>query len=106
MIFIGPKAAYTGIPSARQGGKGKAARNRVKHMTVGTLAYLATIVYFALRSDATFHAGGGDDFDYAEFYRGLLMTMTEDATPEQLKELLLWWDRCIPVIVYIVPVLI
>ncbi|KIJ53754.1 hypothetical protein M422DRAFT_241997 [Sphaerobolus stellatus SS14] len=93
MIFIGPKAAYTGIPSAQQGGKGNAARNRVKHMTVGTLAYLATIVYFALRSDATFHAGGGEDFDYAEFYRGLVMTMTEDATPEQLKELLLWWDR-------------
>ncbi|KIJ50436.1 hypothetical protein M422DRAFT_245707 [Sphaerobolus stellatus SS14] len=87
MIFIGPKAAYTGIPSARQGGKGNAARNRVKHMTVGTLAYLATIIRCYLP------CGGGEDFDYVEFYRGLVMTMTEDATPEQLKERLLWWDR-------------
>ncbi|KIJ24723.1 hypothetical protein M422DRAFT_274447 [Sphaerobolus stellatus SS14] len=92
MIFIGPKATFDGVPAPRQGGKGNAAKNCVKHMTVGTLAYLMTIVYFALRSDTTFHAGGGESFDYAEFYRSLTMTMTKDASPEQLKDLLIWWD--------------
>ncbi|KIJ57375.1 hypothetical protein M422DRAFT_238967 [Sphaerobolus stellatus SS14] len=57
------------------------------------MAYLATLVYFALNSDATFYSGGGENFNYSEFYRGIITTLTDDASPEQLKELLLWWDQ-------------
>lgn len=50
-------------------------------------------VYYSLRSDSTFHAGGGEHFDYSEFYRGIVTTLTKDAPAAQLKELLLWWDK-------------
>ncbi|KIJ52681.1 hypothetical protein M422DRAFT_26246, partial [Sphaerobolus stellatus SS14] len=71
MIFIGPKAAYTGIPSARQGGKGNAARNRVKRKKNWDISLPRNHRVLCFKIRCYLPCGGGEDFDYVEFYRGL-----------------------------------
>ncbi|KAF8471549.1 hypothetical protein JB92DRAFT_1918791 [Gautieria morchelliformis] len=63
-------------------------------VTVPGLAYVATLVYFALGSQETFGAGGDDHmYDFYTFYRGLITFVNEDTPSAECNNLLAWWNQ-------------
>ncbi|KAF8526381.1 hypothetical protein JB92DRAFT_2805934 [Gautieria morchelliformis] len=93
MIFQGP-SAVDGRTSNKATKCGNALHHGMKSVTVNALAYIATLVYFALSSQEVFSAGGGDnEFDYYEFYRGLVATLEEEFSAEDRSQVIEWWNR-------------
>ncbi|KAF8515305.1 hypothetical protein JB92DRAFT_3156078 [Gautieria morchelliformis] len=93
MIFQGP-SAVDGHTSNKATKRGNALHHGVKSVTVNALAYIATLVYFALSSQEVFSAGGGDnEFDYYEFYRGLVATLEEEFSAKDRSQVIEWWNR-------------
>jgi Family of unknown function (DUF6698) len=79
-------------------------------VTTNVIAYVATIVrllliihscthfqlqlYFSLSSQEVFCArGSNSDFDYFEFYRGLIASIDEELSPFDCAEVLAWWNQ-------------
>ncbi|KAF8532286.1 hypothetical protein JB92DRAFT_3244319 [Gautieria morchelliformis] len=92
LIFQGP-SALDGHPSPNAK-RGNACLNGMKKVTVAALAYVATLVYFALSSQETFRPrGNGHTFDFYTFYSGLITCVNEDAMAKDHDAILLWWNK-------------
>ncbi|KAF8490296.1 hypothetical protein JB92DRAFT_3147897 [Gautieria morchelliformis] len=92
LIFQGP-STLDGHPSPNAK-RGNACINGMKKVTVAALAYVATLVYFALSSQEKFRPrGDGHTFDFYTFYCGLITCMNEDATAKDHDAILLWWNK-------------
>ncbi|KAF8572623.1 hypothetical protein K439DRAFT_1625646, partial [Ramaria rubella] len=93
MIFQGP-AAVNGQASGKSKKSGVARMNGMKQVTIPAIAYISTLVYFALRSQETFGAGtSAHEFDFFEFYRGLVTFLEKEAPQEECQEFLGWWNK-------------
>ncbi|KZV89953.1 hypothetical protein EXIGLDRAFT_771237 [Exidia glandulosa HHB12029] len=89
MLLHGPRALTPGAPI---GGRSNAVLNDMSEMTIPTICYAATLLYFALSSDTEFQpvpAPGG--FAYKAFYDGLKQHI-ESQPDERRQALLAWWN--------------
>ncbi|KAF8460696.1 hypothetical protein JB92DRAFT_3137451 [Gautieria morchelliformis] len=81
-------------PSRKVTRRGNARINHMTRVTVPALAYISTLVYFALGSQETFGPGGDTHtFNFFGFYRGLITCVNEDLPPADREAMLLWWNR-------------
>ncbi|KAI0039302.1 hypothetical protein FA95DRAFT_1599881 [Auriscalpium vulgare] len=101
-ILLGPSAADNdgdadgaGEPSSRSVGSSKprAAKWRIVHITPAAIAHMATLVHFALSSQATMAAGGdGGKWPYEQFYHHIVTFIERHMEDSDREELLAWWD--------------
>ncbi|KIJ50057.1 hypothetical protein M422DRAFT_65783 [Sphaerobolus stellatus SS14] len=94
MVFQGPSSVDGKGPSARATKKGNAERNSMIKITIPAIAYIATLVHFALDSTASFTAGGDHgNFDNNAFYRSIIDLLMVPPMAPFRKELLKWWNN-------------
>ncbi|KAF8525620.1 hypothetical protein JB92DRAFT_2701435 [Gautieria morchelliformis] len=95
LIFLGP-SALDSHPSHKATRRGNAHINHMTRVTIPALAYISTLVYFALGSQETFRPWGDTHmFNSFGFYRGLITCVNEDLPPTDREAMLLWWNRCV-----------
>ncbi|KAH9030355.1 hypothetical protein EDB85DRAFT_1891652 [Lactarius pseudohatsudake] len=96
-VFISPSSAKVANKSTRGG---NAALHNITSVTFESVAYVATLVRFALSNEPTFVPGGQDPvtgqqngFPYRDFYRELLVHKGFLDVEEELEGLLQWWNE-------------
>ncbi|KAH8981631.1 hypothetical protein EDB92DRAFT_1952984 [Lactarius akahatsu] len=96
-VFISPSSAKVANRSTRGG---NAALHNISWVTFESVAYIATVVRFALSNDPVFVPGGQDPvtgqqsgFPYRDFYRELLIHKGFLEVEEELELLLQWWNE-------------
>ncbi|KAH9009485.1 hypothetical protein EDB84DRAFT_1571192 [Lactarius hengduanensis] len=96
-VFISPSSAKVANRSMR---RGNAALHNITSVTFESVAYVATLVRFALSNEPTFVPGGQDPvtgqqngFPYCDFYRELLVHKGFLDVEEELEGLLQWWNK-------------
>ncbi|KAG8921385.1 hypothetical protein FRC02_000273 [Tulasnella sp. 418] len=98
-IFIAPSATIDNSgASSRSTRPGNAALNDMRSVTIPTIAYITTLVRFALSSDTSFTIKGRvprkGGFDYWSFYEGIIKTLRspsmKNSTTIEIMEL---WNR-------------
>ncbi|KAH9061822.1 hypothetical protein EDB83DRAFT_2675478 [Lactarius deliciosus] len=96
-VFISPSSAKVANRSTRGG---NALLHNISWVTFESVAYIATVVRFALSNDPVFVPGGQDPvtgqqsgFPYRDFYRELLIHKDFLQVEEELELLLQWWNE-------------
>ncbi|KAG8917209.1 hypothetical protein FRC01_002600, partial [Tulasnella sp. 417] len=92
-IFIGPSSADSQDTSSRSTRQGNAALNGMTKVSRETIAYIATMVRFALSSDESFGADPTRCFDIYAFYRSIVNMLEMPDIQTDVKELLEFWDQ-------------
>ncbi|KAG8952081.1 hypothetical protein FRC03_012272 [Tulasnella sp. 419] len=100
-IFFGPSSVNSDISDARTTRAGNAVLGCITSVTPAAIAYITTLVRFALSSDTTMTAGDKFKFSHCGFYRTLLEVM-DPLEPSSFRkkftgDLLKWWnEQCFP----------
>lgn len=92
-IFIGPSSADSQDTSSRSTRQGNAALNGMTKVTKEAIAYIATMVRFALSSDESFGADPTRCFDIHAFYRSIINMLELPDIQTDVKDLLEFWDQ-------------
>ncbi|KIJ30656.1 hypothetical protein M422DRAFT_267805 [Sphaerobolus stellatus SS14] len=93
MVFTGPSSVNGKGPSARATKKGNAQLNSMTKITIPSIAYVATLVHFALDSTLSFTTGGGHgNFDNNTFYHSIINLLMVPQMETINKTLLNWWN--------------
>ncbi|KAH6908698.1 hypothetical protein BKA70DRAFT_1103234, partial [Coprinopsis sp. MPI-PUGE-AT-0042] len=92
-IFTSPSSVDREPRATRSG---NARIHGMKNVTIPSLAYVATQVRFALSSSPTFSR---TDLvtDSERFYGSVIEVFTDCDYEENVRELLAWWDGCVPI---------
>ncbi|GJJ14859.1 hypothetical protein Clacol_009127 [Clathrus columnatus] len=94
MVFHDPSNVNGRGPSARATKKGNAQLNNMRKVTVPSIAYIATLVRFALDSAPTFSPGGAHGtFNYQAFYTSMIDLLSMTQLNAFRENLLTWWNQ-------------
>ncbi|KAJ3509290.1 hypothetical protein NMY22_g16344 [Coprinellus aureogranulatus] len=88
-VFTSPSSVEQDTRATRSG---NAELHGMKSVTTASLAYIATLVRFALGSSAIF-SRNDKSTDSERFYRSILQFLESPSEAEEVQELIEWWNK-------------
>ncbi|KAJ3507987.1 hypothetical protein NMY22_g16758 [Coprinellus aureogranulatus] len=88
-VFTSPSSVEN---EARATRSGNAELHGMKSVTIASIAYIATLVRFALSSSAVF-SRNDKSTDSERFYRSILHFLQSPSEAEEVGELIKWWNK-------------